>query len=547
MSSKLGLYLRTARGLTPHQIESRIRRMAGLNTPLHGAKPGERSRGFLSRLAVVPELDFDPVFLARFDCEEILADRLTLLHHAEDVDWDHSWMDPHLSHLWSFNLHYHEYLIPLLKMSLDGCESRYLDKAKEIIDSWISSCPRSSGGDAWHPYTISVRVANWLAFVAEGGERVSSDRKFMKALDASLHEQYAYLCCHLETDLMANHYFENLKALVLLACYFGDEQVLDSSLDLLEKQVSEQVLADGMHFELSPMYHKIVLEALLRVIAALRATGVDCSKLEDAARRMSDALYSMESGVNRTPLFNDGGDNVAKSRDALISCVGRLLGHTPTASSNLNVSGYQIIERDCFVGKVKLIFDTGMPGPRCAPGHSHCDALSFELFIDGVPAVVNSGTYAYQDPLRSWFRSSEAHNGIWREGVEQSEMWGEHRMARSATVRLLNRVDLEDFTELTAELTDFHGGRIARTVCLDGTELRLYDTIIEGGGSLNAVLHFPSSGGTPYAPEFGLISRATSFKVTSADGSHRIRIPLASLAGGKPVVSVSHGEGDDGE
>ena len=63
---------------------------------------------------------------------------------------------------------------------------------------------------------------------------------------------------------------------------------------------------------------------------------------------------------------------------------------------------------------------------------------------------------------------------------------------------------------------------------------------------MNAALHFPSSGGTPYAPEFGLVGRATSFEVSSSGGSHRITIPLDSLAGGKPVVSVSHGErGDD--
>lgn len=481
MSSKLGLYLRTASGLTPRQIESRIRRMVGLNTPLHGTKPGGCSHGLPSRLTAVSELDFDPAFLARFDCEEILANRLTLLHQTEDVDWNRSWAEPHPSHLWSFNLHYHEYLLPLLKKSLEGCGFRYLDKARDIVGSWICSCPRSAGGDAWHPYTISMRVAIWLAFVAEGGEPVSSDREFVKALDASLYEQYEHLCWHLETDLMANHYFENLKALALLSCYFGDRPVLDSSLDLLEEQVAEQVLADGMHFELSPMYHKIVLEALLRVVAALHAAGVDRPKLEDAARRMCDALCSMEGGTNRTPLFNDSGDNVAKSRDALITCAKRLLGYAPVASCDLDASGYHIIERDCSAGKIKLIFDAGMPGPRCAPGHSHCDALSFELFIDGVPVIVNSGTYAYQDPLRGWFRSSEAHNGVWREGVEQSEMWGEHRMARGASARLLNRVDLEGSTALTAELADCRGGRIARTVCLDDVDLRLCDRIIEGG------------------------------------------------------------------
>lgn len=539
MPSKLGLYVRTVRGLTLHQIGSRIRRMAGLGTPLPGVRPCEGPEGSLGRIAVVPALDFDPVFLARFDCDEILADRITILHHAEDVDWAGSWSGRYASRLWSFNLHYHEYLLPLLRRSLDGYGSEYVEKAKAIVRSWIASCPRSAKGDAWHPYTVSVRAANWLAFAAEGGDLTASDEVFMKAFDSSLAEQYAYLCRHLETDLMANHYFENLKALVLLAVYFGDEPVLDAAVNLFEGQVDEQVLADGMHFELSPMYHKIVLEGLLRVIATLRAIGIERPTLEDAARKMCDALYSLEKATNRTPLFNDSGDNVAKSRDALLACAESLLGYEPVASIDLSVSGYHIIERDCPVGKVKLILDAGMPGPRYAPGHAHCDALSFELFIDGVPVLVNSGTYAYQDTRRPWFRSSAAHNGVWREGVEQSEMWGEHRMARGASARILSRTDSVDSNDLKAELIDYRGGRIVRCVRLNDYELCLSDMVSEGG-SLNAALHFPANEGSFYSQEFGLLEWATSFRVSSSGGKHGIRIPLESLANGKPVISVSH-------
>lgn len=541
MLSKLGLYIRTMRELAPRQIGSRVRRKAGLETPLPYVKPCKGHQGSSNRLSALPELDFDPAFLARFDCDEILAGRMELLHHAENVDWMDSWSKLHTSHLWSFNLHYHEYLLPLLWKTLEGCGTRYVKKAKAIVRSWIASCPRSAGGDAWHPYTISVRAANWLAFLAEGGDLVASDDVFMGDFNASLAEQYAYLSCHLETDLMANHYLENLKALVLMAVYFGDEPVLASALGLLEEQADEQVLTDGMHFELSPMYHKVVLEGILRAISTLGLVGVESQKLEDVARRMCDAMHSMEKGADRTPLFNDSGDNVAKSYSALLACARRLLGHESVASLDLCASGYHVIERDCPVGKVKLIFDTGMPGPRCAPGHAHCDALSFELFIDGAPVVVNSGTYAYQDSLRQWFRSSAAHNGVWREGVEQSEMWGEHRMARSATARILTRTEPADSSDLSAELIDCRGGRIIRSISLNDCELCLSDSIVEGGGSLNAALHFPSIGGTPYAPEFGLMKRATSFEVSSSSGRHSIRIPLESLAEGKPIVSVLHG------
>ncbi len=541
MPFKLGLYIRTVRVLTSHQIMSRIRRMAGLDTPLPGVSANGTLQGSPARLSAVPELDFDPAFLARFDCDGILADRVELIHHTEDVDWADSWSGLHASHLWSFNLHYHEYLLPLLEKTLEGGGEEYVEKAKDIVRSWIASCSPSAGGDAWHPYTISVRAANWLAFVAEGGDLVVSDAEFMKELDASLVEQYVHLSRHLETDLMANHYFENLKALILLAAYFHEEPVLEVALGLFEGQVDEQVLSDGMHFELSPMYHKIVLEGLLRVIATLRVVGIERPALEDAARKMCDALFSLEKDTNRTPLFNDSGDNVAKSRDALLSCAKRLLDHEPVASLDLCASGYHIIERDCPVGKVKLIFDAGMPGPRYAPGHAHCDALSFELFIDGVPVVVNSGTYAYQDARRPWFRSSTAHNGVWREGIEQSEMWGEHRMARGASAQLLKRDYGEDYEELSAEVVDYLNGKIVRTVRLADCSLIVSDKVEKGERSLCSVIRFPSAiGHDPYSPEFGWLATADRVDLKTESGEHSFAISLNSIPN-KDSVTVFTG------
>lgn len=519
--------------------------MAGLDTPLPGVSINEELEGSSFRLNAIPELDFDPAFLARFDCDGILADRVELIHHAEDVDWSKSWFEPHVSHLWSFNLHYHEYLLPLLKKTLEGCGEGYVEKAKDIVRSWIASCPRSAGGDAWHPYTISVRAANWLAFVAEGRDLVTSDAAFMEEFNLSLMEQYVHLSRHLETDLLANHYFENLKALVLMAVYFGDGHVLTSVIRLLEEQTDEQVLADGMHFELSPMYHKIVLEGLVRIVSALEIVGIKNQKLEDVARRMCNAMFSMEKDTDRTPLFNDSGDNVAKSCSALLACARSLLGYEPIASLDLNASGYHIIERDCPVGKVKLIFDAGIPGPRYAPGHAHCDALSFELFIDSAPAIVNSGTYAYQDPLRFWFRSSAAHNGVWREGVEQSEMWGEHRMARGASVRLLKRERSKDYEELSAEIIDYLHGKIIRTICLTDDNLFITDRAVEGKFPLCSALLFPSEVGRDlYAPEFGRLKNADRLDLKSETGSYRVAISLNSFPG-KDSVDFLVGCGQD--
>lgn len=43
---------------------------------------------------------------------------------------------------------------------------------------------------------------------------------------------------------------------------------------MLKTQVNEQVLDDGMHFELSPMYQKIVLEDLMRAAIVLQRLGL---------------------------------------------------------------------------------------------------------------------------------------------------------------------------------------------------------------------------------------------------------------------------------
>jgi Heparinase II/III N-terminus len=64
-------------------------------------------------------------------------------------------------------------------------------------------------------------------------------------------------------SLLGNHLLANAKALVFAGTYFAGDEAnawLQRGVGLLREQVAEQVLADGGHFERSPMYHAIVLE-----------------------------------------------------------------------------------------------------------------------------------------------------------------------------------------------------------------------------------------------------------------------------------------------
>lgn len=559
--SKLRLYISTALHLKPTQIAYRLWRNLGGRTCLHvGYKPRpDIDKVDIGRIPALPELDFDPVFLARFDVDALLNDRVELLHHEERIDWCESWHAELLTPLWRFNLHYHEYLLPLAKAFLDKGTKRYLDKVISIIDSWIDACPSERGGVAWDSYVISMRIVNWLAIRAELADALAADVDFCKRMDASLVEQYVHLSQHLEKDLLANHYLEDLKALTILACYFDDIKTLEIVLPMLKAQVDEQVLGDGMHFELSPMYQKIVLEDLMRVAVVLQASGFGNYDEVFKLQVMCNCLYSLERGINRTPLFNDCGDNVAKSRDALLICARNHFSIEPVYHNMLGSSGYCILEHQTPVGSIKAIFDAGNPGPPYALGHVHCDALSFELFINGEAVIINRGTFSYQDKKRLDFKSTSSHSTVTISGDEQNECWGSFRIAKYGKNLSAER----DGNSVEGKFLTPKGNTINRTVSLSGNGLSVFDKVIIKHSSSSSCINFLTNGKckvvsgrcrveypnfsfsifslgcepilreTSYAPEFGMEEKVTEivFPTKSVDqttSESRVTISIAN-------------------
>ncbi len=69
----------------------------------------------------------------------------------------------------------------------------------------------------------------------------------------------------------------------------------------------------------------------------------------------------------------------------------------------------------------KAFIRCGSVGQRGKGGHAHNDQLSFVLFIDDKEVIADSGTYVYTPfpDLRNKFRSTEMHNTLSIEGMEQ--------------------------------------------------------------------------------------------------------------------------------
>jgi uncharacterized heparinase superfamily protein len=209
-------------------------------------------------------------------------------------------------------------------------------------------------------------------------------------------------------------------------------------LRIVVDEVREQVLPDGGHFERSPMYHAITLEDLLdlcNLMQAFAAPADATAVLRDAAVRATRFLAAMRSGHGEFPLFNDAAYGIAPPTASLLDYARRVLGNDVVPEDDgprriyfpdTGFYGY------CHGGD-SLIVDCGPVGPDYQPGHAHCDTLAYELCVDGLPVVVDSGTYDYEaGPFRSYLRSTAAHSTVRIDAADQSEVWGAFRVARRA-------------------------------------------------------------------------------------------------------------------
>jgi uncharacterized heparinase superfamily protein len=79
---------------------------------------------------------------------------------------------------------------------------------------------------------------------------------------------------NLEYHLLGNHLLENGFALLFAAVLFPESPLSRKAEEIIRAELGEQILADGAHFELSPMYHQIILDRLLESINILQSNNL---------------------------------------------------------------------------------------------------------------------------------------------------------------------------------------------------------------------------------------------------------------------------------
>lgn len=398
--------------------------------------------------------------------ENISELRFNFLYHNRDFGKRIDWHDKSVSQLWRYHLHYFEYITDLLVWSFMGYSHEAYLSFQNLVDSWILGNQKLSG-DGWHPFTISLRVVNWIHALSGFQQQLSENQQFNQRFLNSLYEQGRILAKELEFDVRGNHLLKNLKALIWLGIVFKGarpEKWLNKALRLLECELEEQILVDGGHFERTPGYHLIVLRDCLEIGIWMRHNrGLSFEWLDAHLHRMMKYLLTLLSPDGNVPLLKDTAWDAAPKPEDLLT-VGALyfddpiykycdefglypfllfgmtgqskfeewpLNKTSNDSSALPQSGFYVMRDDS--KKDYLVLDMGKPCPDYLPAHAHADMLSYELTVNGQRIIVDSGVFEYSaGPWRDFFRSTRAHNTVEVEGEDQSEVWDSFRVARRA-------------------------------------------------------------------------------------------------------------------
>jgi hypothetical protein len=264
-----------------------------------------------------------------------------------------------------------------------------------------------------------------------------------------------------------NHYLSNVAALVYLGLLFPEFKAAKTwrriGVESLLEEMERQVDSDGVDYESSFTYHRLVLELFTSAALLCRLNGVPLTPTfwQRLEKMYSFSLHAMRPD-GKMPQVGDADDgrlhilgdygNWDRTDHRYLLSVGATLFHRPdmkahaqtlsedafwllgregaatfdslrTVSDRLGSAAYR--EAGFYImrsGEDYLLACCNPVGAGGAGNHKHNDLLSVELCVGGRAFIVDPGTYVYTaDPeWRKRFRSTRFHNTVVIDGEEQN-------------------------------------------------------------------------------------------------------------------------------
>ena len=352
------------------------------------------------------------------------------------------------------------------------------------VRSWIRGNPVGLGVNWACAMDVALRAVSWIWALGLLDD-APLPAEFVEEALFSLYLHGLWIPEHLEMgEVNGNHILSDALGLVACGTVFRDTPAgkgwLETGARLLEEEILRQVDEDGVDFEGSVAYHRLVLEIFLVGARFLETAGRPVSaRYLGRLEAMLGFVHAYMTPDGLSPVIGDADDGRAlvlgeteiRDHRYLLSTGAALFGRAEwkeraggfwedslwllgaqardrfealparadDSSRGFAASGFYALRSPAHT----LFVDAGPVGFRGRGGHGHNDCLSFEWHAAGRPLLTDSGTYVYtaSPQWRNRFRSTEFHNTIRVDGREINRfpsplaLWSLKNDARPVGVR----------------------------------------------------------------------------------------------------------------
>lgn len=383
---------------------------------------------------------------------------------------------------WELNRHYQ--FAGMAKSFYVTGDLSILEELQELFYDWNNKNHFLCGVEWTSAMEIAIRVNSWIytyCFLNKAFEKYNlENNKILKDISRGIIVMADYIVKHRAKYSSANnHLIVEMYAVGMSGIFFDYKPWEKLAFNILTKELPRQNYADGVNKEMSLHYQSFVMEAYGLLMIEMKHNHIKIPQIwEEYLMHMSEFMCDCCGEYGETVVFgdNDEGKILDLSGEDfdhyryVLDLMGSVLPKRYSKMENIHENLYwilsddfqnSVLKKNCYYSpevkcyreggytlwrsknnKVLIGIDHADLGFGSLAAHGHADALSFQMFIEGMPVFVDPGTYNYHvsKMMRDDFRATKNHNTVCVDGANQAEilgpfLWGKRYECKEAEVQ----------------------------------------------------------------------------------------------------------------
>lgn len=300
-------------------------------------------------------------------------------------------------------------------------DEKYAQSFTHYITDWLDHNPYLHGIHWLNPMEVGLRALNWIIAWEFFKRSPSISPEFSQRFVCSLYDHMTYLEHNWELydGRTNNHYLSNLVGYAYLCWFFADKQKQKKCVKHFFVEYDWQIFDEGTNYEGSTQYHAFVTELVYHMFLLCKEMNHPFSKAqEEKLQRMFAfiAWCTPEKGTLISIGDQDSGTVLYYGLPIPPGEIKELRATEEYGTKYFLSFGLSIIKTP----QLHISLRHHAYQSRQPSGHFHADACSITIAVNGIPVIIDPGSYVYTASKywRNYFRSIQVHNTFFVKDAE---------------------------------------------------------------------------------------------------------------------------------